>query len=264
MRTKPLSLRWRAFRLWKRNNAPEEYEDACAGDATAGRFAVADGASEASFAALWARLIAERFVAHPGKPWQTLDWLEPLRTDWADQVDSLPLPWYAEEKRELGGFATLLGLVFHPPREDRPGTWRALAVGDCCLFRTRGKRLLQAFPIARSEDFSNRPRLLGSRAQGPELLDPEREQARGHWRIGDRFLLMTDALAQWFLLRTEQGGQPLLEIRELLAEADSEAAFAGWIDERRSQHGLRNDDVTLAVIDMTAEGKPERSEGGGE
>ena len=66
----------------------------------------------------------------------------------------------------------------------------------------------------------------------------------------DRLLLMTDALAQWFLLRTEQGGDALEEIHGLLAESDPETAFAGWIAERRRDQSLRNDDVTLAVIDV--------------
>ena len=254
------SLRWRAFRLWKQNNAPEEYEDACAGDPGTGRFAIADGASEASFAAIWAQLLVEQFVADSGKPWRNLDWIGPLRATWGKRVDDMPLPWYAEEKRELGAFATLLGLSIGPPTEDRPGAWRAVAIGDCCLFRTRGKSLLQSFPMKRSEEFGNRPRLLASRARGLDQLDAEREQVHGRWHSGDCFLLMTDALAQWFLLRTEQEGEPLTEIRGLLAESDPKAAFPGWIDERRAQHGLRNDDVTLAVVDTVTEEEGEKSE----
>jgi len=274
---------WHAFHLPKRGNAAEEYEDAFAADPATGRFSVADGASESSFAASWARLLVEGFVGVVGKPWQNLDWLHPLRQRWANEVDGLSLPWYAEAKREEGAFATLLGLAIRPPRERRgvsppvPGVWRALAVGDCCLFRTRAGRLLQAFPVTASADFDNRPRLLGSRASHPSSLPPPRsgegEQkanpvlpplsasgrgqrrgvepalARGRWRTGDRFLLMTDALAQWFLRQSEQGGRPLAEIAALLAESAPRDAFTGWIDERR-QRDLRNDDVTLAVIDL--------------
>src|SRR5262249_58048077 len=101
---------WHAFHLPKRGNAAEEYEDALAADPATGRFAVADGASESSFAASWARLLVEGFVGTVGKPWQNLDWLDPLRQRWADEVDGLSLPWYAEAKREEGAFATLLGL----------------------------------------------------------------------------------------------------------------------------------------------------------
>jgi len=48
--TKPGLHRWRALGLPKRGHSAEEYEDAFAGDPKVGRFAVADGASESSFA----------------------------------------------------------------------------------------------------------------------------------------------------------------------------------------------------------------------
>jgi hypothetical protein len=243
-------LTWQVFRLWKRGCASSEYEDAAAGDATAGRFAIADGTSEASFAAQWARALAEGFVAAPGRPWKGLEWLAPLRRRWAEEVDQLELPWYAEAKREEGAFATLLGLAFRPPEDGKPGSWRALAIGDSCLFRTREGRLLRSFPLEHSSEFGNQPRLLGSRSRGPDGFDLDRDGARGRWRPGDRFLLMTDALAQWFLHQTEVEGQPQADIAALLAEADPREAFAAWAEERRDHQGLRNDDVTLIVVDV--------------
>ena len=236
--------RWHAFRLAKAGNSAEEYEDAFA--AAAGRFAVADGASEASFAADWAKLLAEGFVAADGKPWQGLDWLPPLRQRWAAAVDGRALPWYAETKRDAGAYATLLGLALQPPSGKKPGTWRALAVGDSCLFHTRGGRVLAAFPLERSAAFGRQPPLLGSRPGGPE---PESEQARGRYRAGDRFLLMTDALAQWFLAEEEEGFCPAEDVAKLLAAVDPVAAFVSWVGERRGK-GLRNDDVTLVVVDL--------------
>jgi hypothetical protein len=241
---------WYAFHLPKRGNAAQEYEDALATDPAADRYAVADGASESSYSGLWARLLAEGFVGSAGKPWRDLDWLPPLRKRWAAEVDKLPLSWYAEMKREQGAFATLLGLAFRPPLEGQPGIWRALAVGDSCLFRTRSGRLLKAFPLSDSKGFGNQPRLLGSRSSSSGgFAQPAPEQAHGRWRPGDRFLLMTDALAQWFLHQNEEGGQPLEQIARLLGESDPRAAFAGWIEERRDRQDLRNDDVTLVLID---------------
>ena len=239
-----LNLKWHAFSAAKAGNAPEEYEDAVAGDPAAGRFAVADGATESSFAAAWARLLVEGFVTAAGRPWRSLDWIAPLRQRWASQVDTLVLPWFAETKREEGAFATLLGVAFRSPRGSDPGVWRAVAVGDCCLFRTRRSRLLGSFPLTASKDFSNRPRLLGSRVGAL----PKPDEAAGRWRPGDRFLLMSDALAQWFLERTEKKADPLGEIATLLSGSAPQDAFPSWLGERRRQ-GLRNDDVTLAIID---------------
>jgi hypothetical protein len=240
-------VRWQAFHLVKAGNAAAEYEDAFAVRAERARFAVADGASEASFAGVWARLLANGFVA-AHKPWRNLDWLPPLRQHWATEVDSLPLPWYAEAKREQGAFATLLGVGFRAAKPDRPGTWRALAIGDSCLFRIHGGRLRTSFPLSRSTDFGNQPRLLGSRSDNPS--DAGKSELRGgHWRPGDRFLLMTDALAQWFLHAHEQGGQPWEDVSAVLSAATPDEAFVGWIEELRQRDALRNDDVTLLAID---------------
>src|SRR5580693_7202489 len=89
---------WEAIWLPKRGNQAEEYEDAFAGDGETGRFAVADGASETSFAASWARLLVTGYVrtmpeSNPGE-----SWLRELQEQWAAEVDAKPLPWYAEIK----------------------------------------------------------------------------------------------------------------------------------------------------------------------
>jgi hypothetical protein len=242
-------LKWQAFQTWKQGNSASDYEDASAGDVSNGRFAVADGASEASFAGIWAQLLVDNFTTWPGKPWRDLAWIEPLRKQWAQKVDGLPLPWYAEEKRDLGAFATFLGMAVRPSATSHEmGYWRALAVGDCCLFHARAGRIEQAFPIKHSEKFGNRPELLASRPErgnGVRCL-----QTHGQWQPGDRFLLMTDALAQWFLHRNENGKDPLTAIRKLLAEKSPETAFADWVKKRRQLATLRNDDVTLVVVDV--------------
>ncbi len=243
--------RWHAFHLPKRGHAPEEYEDAFAGDPDRGRFAVADGASESSFVATWAKYLVEGFVAAEGQPWQELDWLTPPRQRWVAEVDGLTLPWYAEDKREQGAFATFLGVAFHQPEaNEESGPWRAVAVGDSCLFHLSRGRLRHAFPLKRSADFGNQPPLLGSRGRPIDTPHPAVRRVDGRWRPGDRFLLMTDALAEWSLRRGEEDGRPGDDIAGLLAESAPLDAFAGWVEERRDKQGLRNDDVTLVIIDF--------------
>jgi hypothetical protein len=255
-----LHLSWRALHLAKHGNAPEEYEDAFAGDPALGRFAIADGASETSFAAKWAELLARGFLTAPSGPWNDTGWLTPLRKQWATEVDGRPLPWYAESKREQGAYATLLGVLFRGPgeNEDSP-RWRALAVGDSCLFSTRGGRLQQSFPVKCAADFSNTPSLLGSRGRPADTPADGLLLAQGKCRAGDRFYLMTDALAEWTLRQTEEDRKPFDEMGRLLNEANPQASFAGWIEERRNKRGLRNDDVTLVIIDL--ENKGMRDEG---
>jgi hypothetical protein len=241
--------RWRAFRLSKRGHAAEDYEDAYAGDPAGGRFAVADGATEASFAAAWARMLAEGFVTAPGRPWQDLSWVDPLRRLWAAQIDQSPLPWYAEAKREQGAFATLLALTLETDPGEDGGQWRALAVGDSCLFQLRDGAPVTSFPLTESAQFGNQPALLGSRDRSGQGPPAPCAFTDGRWRPGDRFLLMTDALARWFLEQYEAGRKPLEAVERLLAEPSPDEAFPGWVEARRRREDLRNDDVTLLVID---------------
>ena len=241
-------LRWRGLRQPKSGYTEEEYEDAWAVDLASGHFAIADGASESAFAAMWARMLAEGFVAAA----QTADfstWLEAARRRWSAEVMELDLPWYADMKRAEGAFATLLGLGVRPPTPGRPGAWQAEAIGDSCLVRVRKGRRPRAFPLKRSADFGNDPRLIGSREGMPQT--PKR--ASGLLLPDDRLFLMTDALAQWFLRAHEGGSKPWDAVAALLSAERPEEAFAAWVEELRSRDGLRNDDVTLLIVDIKPE-----------
>ena len=69
-------------------NAAEECEDAFACNDPAGRFAVADGASESIFAGEWARLLCEAFVADAAAGDGIGPWLEA-----APEAVAGPRPW---------------------------------------------------------------------------------------------------------------------------------------------------------------------------
>jgi hypothetical protein len=237
---------WQAFHLPKGGYSREEYEDAFAADPRAGRFAVADGAAESSFAGLWARLLVDGFVRPEPETEPAGPWLDGLRRGWAAAVDQGPLPWYAEIKRAEGAFAAFLGLEIGRAAEG--GDWRAWAVGDSCLFQVRARALRASFPLTRGDEFSNQPCLLGSRT-GSRLATPPR-RGRGRWQTGDRFLLMTDALAQWFLRQATAERKPWEEVGRLRDEGVGEARFRAWVEGLRDGGGLRNDDVTLLVIDL--------------
>jgi len=244
-------LRWRAFSLPKEGNTPEEYEDAFAGNPKTGRFAVADGAAESSFAGLWAKLLVEGFVAS-GEGRTTVGWLKPLQRRWAQEVDPLALDWFGEDKRQAGAFATFLGLSLRKPQGGGEGRWKAVAVGDCCIFQLRDDRLLGAFPVSRSADFGNRPALLGSRASAGDQGEAwsRAQQKIGQWQPGDRFLLTTDALGQWFLRREEEHRQPWQAFLQRVSETPESAALTAYFHELRGGDGLRNDDLTILLIDL--------------
>jgi hypothetical protein len=235
---------WRAYALPKRGHSAGEYEDAWAAGPDAGRFAVADGASESSFAGAWSRQLVEAFV-DPGTEAADAGWLAEPQRRWAEEVDPLSLPWYAEEKRDAGAFAAFCGLHLLPGGEDGGGAWHAVAVGDSCCFQIRGGELAAAFPVERAADFGNVPALVGSRPPALAAYDRQRVERRGDWRPGESFLLMTDALAQWFLAEHEAGMKPWGAVERLSGEGE---AFAAWVEGLRARGGLRNDDVTLVVL----------------
>ena len=177
----------RAFWLPRRGNSPDEYEDAFAVDDASGRYALADGASEGCFTGLWARLLVEDFVARAERDvsrWPSS--LSAVQEQWDTDVRARKLDWDADYWVEQGAFAAFLGVVLQnsprplgegqgvrasvSPRPSGEGQgvrasyhWQAIAVGDTCLFHTRDNALLRAFPLDHSDQFGNRPQLVGSR-----------------------------------------------------------------------------------------------------
>lgn len=253
------------FWLEKRGNTAGEYEDAFCPSVPVMRTgevfrcAVADGASESSFSDVWADMLVYAFCK--GQVSIRLpDSLHRFQAAWARSVGSRPLPWYAEEKARKGAFSSLTGLTLRgpgstrgetvlTPREcgDAParGSWEAIAAGDSCVFQVRDDRLLARFPIDRSTDFSNNPFLIGSnREANTDLRFASRS---GKWLAEDRFWLMTDALAQWFLAAWETGDRPW----SILDTIDSQMAFQHLVSELRDRHAIRNDDSTLMSVAVT-------------
>jgi len=226
----------------KSGNTANEYEDAYAVKPEALRFAVADGASETSFARQWAELLVEGFVQEAPSAAGLRDWAVPLQAVWAEGQKGKATAWYAEQKARDGAFSSLLGLAIDQDR------WRALAIGDSCLFVVRAGKLLRAFPLERSEQFSNRPSLLSSQPRANAGVWDQVVAVEGELQASDRLLLMTDALAQWFLVESEMGRRPWAA----LGKVTSPEQFASFVDCLRAGGALRNDDVTLVSLEVAA------------
>lgn len=235
------------FWLPKAGNRSEEYEDAVWPakplilDPPAISYAIADGATEASFAGLWASLLVQSFCRGHLEPRRRRKTLQRLRQCWLEEASRNPLPWYAEAKLQQGSAAALLGLRLSRERPEI-GTWHAKAWGDCCLFQIRQGRLLQSFPIAAAADFGSRPSLIGSNMP-KERLDDLEQAASGQWQRGDRIYLSSDALACFLLAEHEVGRDwwPILEQMD-------EQSFVWLVAVTRDQKLMRNDDVTCVRI----------------
>lgn len=240
-------IQCRQWQRPKRGEGAEVGEDAAAGDAAGGCFAVADGAAESADAARWARLLVEEFVREPAmKPRTWAARLAGIQQRWTQEAGNAGQSWYAEAKRQQGAFATFLGLIFEETRWLGRKRWHALAVGDSCLFQVRHGRLLRALPIVRADDFGSTPWLLGSSVPADKSLAHQGVAHSGNWSTDDHFWLMTDALAQWFLREAEAGSQPWETLEAFLPLPED--IFAAWIEEQRDAKKLRNDDVTLLAV----------------
>jgi hypothetical protein len=146
------------------------------------------------------------------------------------------------EKLDDGAFATFLGLTVGSDH------WQAVATGDTCLFVVRDDGLRKAFPVQAASAFGNRPDLIGSRQKGRVRAATIREAPAA----GDRLLMMTDALAEWFLAAHEAGARPWQELAGRTADD-----FPAWVADRRAAGTLKNDDVSLVVIDMGGSDAPD-------
>lgn len=243
------------FCLPKKGNSTDEYEDAYA--YSTHRFAIADGATESSYAERWAQGMVKQFVGSPPRhirvnPVPLADWLVPLQKEWQRSIPWDRLPWYAEEKARNGAFATFLGVEITPTptrfklldvfRTRRGIRWHAIAVGDSCLFQIRNDSLAKSFPLEKSEQFNSRPYLICSNAGRNGQMLKNIQSCEGDCKADDIFLLATDALSHWILRQHEAGTKPWEKLLQLKSEAD----FAAFVEEARKS-GMRNDDTTLVI-----------------
>ncbi|HEY9760588.1 MAG TPA: protein phosphatase 2C domain-containing protein [Oculatellaceae cyanobacterium] len=230
----------KTFWLQKHGNAVDDYEDAAYPANTVDeqcdsfRCAIADGATEASFSGLWSNILVEGLVYGTE--------ISQLRREFTSKVGMKALPWYAEEKLQDGAFSAVAVLTISCDDIERR-TWQTSAIGDCCVMQVRENLLVKSFPVERPEDFNNAPLLLGSVTTKSESM----QEHSGNWLPGDRFLLMTDALACWTLkrLRDQNDAFGLLEgLSDFDLFKDFVAEQRATLDEE-GRSLLKNDDVTL-------------------
>jgi hypothetical protein len=221
----------------KEGSGAGDYEDAAAVsvDAWPVCAAVADGATESAFARTWARRLVRGVVDGGATTADALrDAIPEWQAEWqaAAREQAADRPWYVAAKAAEGAFAALLGLSLHAD-----GRWRAVAVGDCCLFHVRDGKALRSWPLEAPAAFTNRPALVASTAQE----GPSPDAATGTWREDDRFLLATDAVAAWLM------AEGLGAVEGLGPEA-----FRERVASARADGALRNDDATLLVLELAS------------
>jgi hypothetical protein len=256
-------------RFPKKGENPEDCQDAYAEDAARGCFAVADGAATSFMPRAWAEILVNQFCAAPtdqqrslvttGAAWRT--WLEDRIGEWrravvgtigiAGQTQQLRLR--NRLNRQEPAAATFAGVLVQPP------TWRAVTVGDSCLFHVRGEKLRLSTPLSRSREFGGHPEC---------LMTSRREPLDGRWfsegtvQEGDLLILATDAFSKWILAQHEAGEEAWRSALRWLRTQTTWTSMYARLEQLRSHKGegaLDDDDVALVVISMETGDRPSRT-----
>jgi len=239
------------FLLPKEGAQVSECEDAIGVNAAAGRFAVADGATEAFDARSWARQLAHGWVATE-PPLLTREafgaWVAEQGSVLHDAWQGRVLSWYAEEKARRGSFAAFVGVQF----ELGNGTprWTAIALGDSCLIQRRGTLVCRALPVADHQQFTSTPLLVPSLGGLQESTLAQARVESGAVESADVFWLLSDAAAEWFLRHAAEADGVLDRLDNLLATGQAEELASLFQRERRTRR-IKDDDVAVVRIAVT-------------
>jgi hypothetical protein len=245
--------RWdfKCLHLPKLGNSEEEYEDAFLKpddkkDLSEIKIAIADGATESSFAKEWAQIIVKSFKKKSFEKEHLNKTISQLCKIWQKKINSRPLEWYALEKVEKGAFTAFLGLSINLTNL----SWSAIAVGDCCIFIIRENELIVSFPINSSEEFGSNPYLISSNLNKNKDLDNYFLSIAGDLKFGDTIILSTDAFSAWFLKQYEDEKRPWNTIKAFVEKKKYNKGFEKWINYLRREKLIKNDDITVLIVQL--------------
>ena len=246
------------FQRAKDGSSPREWEDGAGfdpGDPAVGRHPraiVLDGATEAYDSIRWVGQLVDSYLGSGGvRP--TLDragivaWFAQTQREWVNRAPA-NFGSVIEERKfaEQGSFATLLACDLDL---DGPAPcWTGVALGDAVLFHVRGGQLIATFPPMGAEDFGIDPAGVSTQPSQLERMSAGLTFGGGDVAVGDQLLLCTDALAAWALKSAAVGASPWAR----LAALSHPAGFDDLVRRELAERRLKNDDVTLMQIELSA------------
>lgn len=210
------------------------------------KFAISDGATESSFSKEWSDLLVSGYKDKLFDKDYLSTTIKKISETWNSIISGIELPWYAQQKAETGAFATFLGLTIN--REEN--IYKAVAIGDCNLFQIRNSELVYSFPILTFEQFGNTPQLISSNSKYRKNLEEMVEYTEYKIQPHDMILIATDAIAAWILKKKEAGEKPWQGLLTLLNYEDYKTDFTNWLNNKRKEEEIKNDDVTLVLINF--------------
>jgi hypothetical protein len=221
-----------------------------------GRVIVVDGATEAYDSIRWVGQLVDSFLgldgagAAPALTDRAMDhWFGLMQERWQQNAPRTFATIFEERKfRDDGSFATLLGCEIHGLAGRSPG-WSAVAEGDTVLFHVRHQRVLTQFPPLAAEDFGINPDGVFTNPSARGRMRSRLQHATGRLAVGDLLFLATDAFAQWMV---EESRAAADDLWPMLAGLVHPAAFRQLVAKKRTAGEMKNDDVTLMRVEITA------------
>ena len=253
-------ISWLSFTIPKAGNQDIENEDALfptsgIGESISGKpstFIMADGATQTSFSGLWARCLIEACADKKLSEPIFLQSIENARETWLRSFEGKEIPWHAAEKIRQGAFSAITWLeIQHLPLH--PGyaySWKALAVGDCCLFIARNQSIYLSLPLQNPIDFSLSPTLVPTKRERLDSIKGKIQTARGSLKSGDQIILTSDAIAAWIMKQSQLDKLSFLDMIKLIKNAKDGIGFSEWINSLRKSGELKNDDTSVIYIEL--------------
>jgi serine/threonine protein phosphatase PrpC len=230
----------------KVGNEDNEQEDAFLIDPQKGKFVVSDGASSGIYSKLWADLLTKNFIegeeildnnSDPKKFLESI--VNKSRIDWKAKIPA-DIKWPASEKILEGSFATFLALQLHDG-PNNSSNWNAIAVGDSCLFKIKGKRIIQSFPIHEALDFNNSPYLIASNFNS---YQEHIQITSGTFVKGEKLVLATDSISKW-LFQENESDVSLSKTLDFISKIEDKRKYFENLVNTKIVH---YDDLTLVML----------------
>lgn len=251
MRSHPVIIR--RILIPKAGHSPVECEDAISVNMASLRFAVADGATEAYDSKRWAKLLCRTWTALSNEPLadaQIVDCLSAIGNRFSSKSHTTSTAWYVEAHAAQGSFATFIGLSLHPTGSSS-GDWHVYAVGDCCMLVLDPTLRVESFPLSHSSEFTSHPLSVPSELRQMRHLDDLVKCTTGRYGPGHAFLLLSDAIAHFFMKTIEDDPTRLRHL--IRAVRDDTATFREQLCVFQQERAIRNDDLALLYVECMSD-----------
>jgi hypothetical protein len=227
------------------------------------KFAISDGVSSSFLSGSWAELLVNEFTEQAGcidinQPFS----LHTIQHLWAEEVEKLASKdgqkWFVKkfQKECRSAAATFAGLHFY--YKDKIPYWDAIALGDTFLFYLPSTTTHSGENKNEPFKYESLPPKDGFLFNDfPKYIDSINKVPQGIYNSSLKnplspgiFLLMTDALAEWFI---RDDGKALKQINKWT----SQDSFVKKITRLRAQKKISNDDYSLLIVELADDSKDE-------